>query len=126
MADQKVSQLTHLTNPSAEDLLYAVDDPNGTPTSKKLTIKNLFGNVRANTNISANLSVSGNRATVAANAYLTKTTVANTLVLTLGAAPASNNTTTEGWQQGQIRITNTHIYFAVGSTVIKRIALDSF
>ena len=48
MADKKVSQLASLASTTREDLLYVVDDPNGTPTSKKITIKNFFGAVPSN------------------------------------------------------------------------------
>ncbi len=39
MADKKVTQLASLTTTAAPDLLMIVDDPNGTPVSKKITIK---------------------------------------------------------------------------------------
>ena len=37
MADSKLTGLTALTEPADEDLLYTVDDPGGTPVSKKIT-----------------------------------------------------------------------------------------
>ena len=43
MADTKASALTELTTPALEDLLYIVDDPSGTPTSKRVTLANVFG-----------------------------------------------------------------------------------
>lgn len=42
MANQKVSQLVELTAPIRGDLLHAIDDPSGTPVSKKLTHENLL------------------------------------------------------------------------------------
>lgn len=42
MADQKVTALTELTTPAVEDLLCAVDDPSGSPITKKLTIGKLL------------------------------------------------------------------------------------
>jgi len=42
MADKKVSALSAITNLSQDDLLLVVDDPAGTPTSKKVTVGNLF------------------------------------------------------------------------------------
>ena len=45
MADKKVSQLTALTSPNDEDLLLLVDDPNGTPVNKKMTIQRLLNNL---------------------------------------------------------------------------------
>lgn len=37
MADAKLTALTAETNPTDDDLLYTVDDPAGSPTSKKIT-----------------------------------------------------------------------------------------
>lgn len=48
MADKKVSELTPLVNVSGDDLLLVVNDPNGTPSSRKVTVGNLFGNVASN------------------------------------------------------------------------------
>lgn len=42
MADQKTTALTELTDPLVTDIMMAVDDPSGTPESKKLTIDNLL------------------------------------------------------------------------------------
>ena len=39
MADAKVTSLTSLAAPSLDDILYVVDDPAGTPISKKATIE---------------------------------------------------------------------------------------
>lgn len=44
MADTKVTALTELTTPAGGDLLYIVDDPAGTPLSRKVTVTNLFAN----------------------------------------------------------------------------------
>ena len=43
MADQKATQLTELTTVADGDILYIVDDPGGTPVSKKITKVNLVG-----------------------------------------------------------------------------------
>jgi len=50
MADKalKISELTALTTISGDDLLVIVDDPSGTPTTKKVTVANLLGNSAAN------------------------------------------------------------------------------
>jgi len=42
MADEKITQLAALTTPATEDLLAIVDDPAGTPETKKITILNLL------------------------------------------------------------------------------------
>jgi hypothetical protein len=41
MADKKVTALDAVTTVAADDLLLIVDDPSGTPTSKKVTAANL-------------------------------------------------------------------------------------
>lgn len=41
MADQKISELTALTSATDDDLLAIVDDPAGTPVTKKITVANL-------------------------------------------------------------------------------------
>ena len=41
MADSKVSELTELTSVNDADLIPIVDDPSGTPTTKKITRANL-------------------------------------------------------------------------------------
>jgi hypothetical protein len=126
MADKKVTQLTALTTPTAPDLLLIVDDPNGTPVSKKITLKSLFGAVTSNTVFSANVTVSGNRVQLASNVNITKTLTANTVKITFGTTPGSNNATSVGMAVGEMRFTNTFLYIAVNATTIKRITLSTF
>lgn len=42
--DKKVSQLITLANVSSDDLLMVVNDPDGSPTSRKITVGAFFGN----------------------------------------------------------------------------------
>ena len=67
MADQKVSALSAITNLSTDDLLLVVNDPAGTPTSNKVTVGNLFGNVAVTTTFTANTIYTGTTATFSAN-----------------------------------------------------------
>ena len=41
MSNQKVTQLTELTTIDKDDITYIIDDPAGTPTSKKTTAQNI-------------------------------------------------------------------------------------
>jgi hypothetical protein len=45
MADAKITQLTELTTVADEDLLAIVDDPSGSPVTKKITRANLLAGV---------------------------------------------------------------------------------
>ena len=68
MADKKVTQLTALTVPTKDDVLLIIDDPLGSPISKKITVDNFFG---ATSPVSVNaisISASGT-STLSANTF---------------------------------------------------------
>lgn len=69
MADKKVTQLTALTTPANTDLLLVIDDPAGSPVSKKITIEDLFGATAQTTFTTINLVTTGNT-TLAANNFV--------------------------------------------------------
>lgn len=50
---KKVSQLTEITSATADDQILLVNDPAGTPSSRKLSIRNLFGNSTVNVAITS-------------------------------------------------------------------------
>jgi hypothetical protein len=89
--DKKVTDLTPLDNVTSDDLLLVVNDPNGNPTSRRVSFGGVFGNVNFNTAFTANVSVNGtdvfkgiNDKLQVANATALindKISVANTLVL---------------------------------------------
>lgn len=126
MADKKVSQLPSATTAASPDLLLIVTDPNGTPTSKQITVKKLFGAIPSNTVFSGSTLTVRARTTTTANVNVTKTLTANIVNITFGSTPASNNATTVGMAAGEMRFTNTYIYIAVNATTIKRVALSTF
>lgn len=47
MPDKKITQLDALTSVTADDVFLVVDDPAGTPTSKKVTAANLAASIAA-------------------------------------------------------------------------------
>jgi hypothetical protein len=47
MADKKITQLDAVTSVTSDDLFLIVDDPSGTPTSKKVTASNLAASIAA-------------------------------------------------------------------------------
>jgi len=56
MADKKVTQLTALTAPANNDLLLVVDDPSGSPISKKITVEDLLGSTTQLQVVAVNIS----------------------------------------------------------------------
>lgn len=59
MADQKITEFVALTTPATEDLLAIVDDPAGTPVTKKITIANLLSLFISNVVVQILTSASG-------------------------------------------------------------------
>lgn len=52
----KTTAMTELTTPAAADIIKIVDDPGGTPLSKKITLTNLFSLLQAGSSPSITLS----------------------------------------------------------------------
>jgi hypothetical protein len=73
MADKKVTQLTALTAPANTDLLLIIDDPAGSPVSKKITVEDLFGKTTGVTVGAVNLTATGTAALVADTLTLSST-----------------------------------------------------
>jgi len=82
MADKKVTQLTALTAPANTDLLLIIDDPSGSPVSKKIELEDLFGASAQTTFAIIDLNVTGNLTLGANNITLD---VANNFTITRGA-----------------------------------------
>jgi hypothetical protein len=82
MADKKVTQLTALTAPANTDLLLVIDDPAGSPISKKITIEDLFGKTSGLSVTTINLTSTGDT-TLAANNFIVDSTT--NITLTRGA-----------------------------------------
>jgi len=136
MADSKVSQLAAVTSPASSDLILIIDDPNGTPVSKKITIKNLFGNVPSNTVFEAtmtaqsNVTFTGTTANVTANLNSTGITTLNRLIVANDHITISNRQTpasnTAAGAQGEFAYDSGYMYVAVANNIWKRAALSSF
>jgi hypothetical protein len=69
MADKKVTQLTALTGVANTDLLLIVDDPAGTPVSKKVELEDIFGATSQTVFASMNISTTGDT-TLGANNFI--------------------------------------------------------
>lgn len=92
MTATKVSALTAATTVAANDLLYIVADPGGSPASKKVTKSNLLANV------TSNVYFSGNSVNISNNTYLTfsDSSVQNTAFTTSTASFNPQFTTNTG------------------------------
>lgn len=78
MADKKITQLTALTAPANTDLILVIDDPAGSPISKKITIEDLFGKTSGLSVTTINLTSTGDT-TLAANNFTIDATTNITL-----------------------------------------------
>jgi hypothetical protein len=83
MADRKVTELSAITNLSGDDLLLIVNDPAGTPSSRKITHRNFFANVvsdvthRGKVTTRANTFHYGTNMTIEANVNITSVLTVN-------------------------------------------------
>jgi len=78
---KKITELSALTAPAADDLLVIVDDVAGTPITKKVTVGNLLGNTSANVVIfnstPANSTITVKKGTILFDASYLYVAVAN-------------------------------------------------
>ena len=139
MADKKVTELAALTSPVSEDTLLIVDNPNGPPASKKITLKNLFGSVTSNvavtklSTLTGNVTINCSNTTISSNVNVTaaKGIKLTSGFITLGPTTtvSSNNATTvlgSGGLQGSLFYDSSFLYVAVSNTQVKRVALSAF
>lgn len=104
MADKKVTELDALTTLSADDLFMVVDDPAGSPSTKKVTAGSVFGDI----NFPAKIGTSGSLS-----------------LRTL--TPTSDNSVTQ-YPTGSIWFDQFYLYIVIDQTSngIKRIQLSEF
>lgn len=88
MADQKASALTADASPTTDDIVYVVNDPGGTPASRKVTLSNLRTLMEGNAALKANnLSDLASASTARTNLGLgtIATQAANSVAITGGS-----------------------------------------
>lgn len=136
MADKKITQLTALTAPANTDLILIVDDPSGTPVSKKVELGDIFGETAQTAFQKIDITASGNATVGGAIVKITPTTRFEVegladfnndeIRIRTAQTPASSNNTALGWSVGTIAWDANYLYIAVNSSTIKRVALDTF
>lgn len=136
MADKKTTELQTVSVPAGEDLLLIIDDPSGTPVTKKISLSGLVGNIPSNTVINASLTVS-NGTVLNGNSSFGNTVFTGTsnnfetgnLQLENGSTITSNNATTQfgsAGKAGTITWDSDYLYVATSDTEIKRVALSTW
>jgi hypothetical protein len=85
MADAKITSLTALTTPATVDLLAIIDDPGGTPLTKKITLANLLTLFLTNVTVQILTGASGT--------YTPTTGMKKALVIAVGGGGAGGDIT---------------------------------
>lgn len=137
MPSKKISELQTLSVPAGEDLLLIIDDPAGTPQSKKITLRSLISQFPSNTVFKGTSTFQGNVSIVSSNTYITAnvnvsgitkvnafTTANNKITITGSFTPA--NSTVTGYNTGTIAWDADYIYIRTSNTTFKRATLNSF
>lgn len=105
---KKVTELSALSVATADDLLYIVNDPGGTPASNKLTVKGFL-----ESNVSANSVIAGR-------------SQANSFTATYASTPANATAVPSGFAVGTIWSDGSYIYVVTGASAIKRSAISTW
>lgn len=112
MADKKVTQLSAITKLSGDDLLYVVNTPSTNPSSNKVTVNNLFGNVVVNTSISgtfetiADTTLGGSSVTITANTTVKGVNLIDALNNTYQIANADSRFVTFQYTEQYLQVSN--------------------
>lgn len=139
MADQKITQFTALASVTADDIFPVVNDPDGSPANRKISVLNLFKAIPSNTVVNgtftgnANNTLNGSNTVVSSNVNMTSVrpprVTAKGVTIMGKSTVTSNNATTQlgsGGMQGTLFWDENYIYVATSNTVVKRVALSLF
>jgi hypothetical protein len=93
MADKKVTQLTASTVATKDDLLLIIDDPLGSPVSKKITVDNFFGATSA-LNVNAISIIASGTTALSANTFTLTSNTQSTLTrgISINSSGADSDT----------------------------------
>jgi len=137
MPSKKISELQTLSVPAGEDLLLIIDDPSGSPQSKKITLRSLIAQLPSNTTFKGTTTMQGNVYVQSSNTYITANvnisgitkvnsfTTSNNKITIAGSFTPANSTVT-GYKTGTIAWDSSYLYIRTSNTTFKRTALSSF
>jgi len=138
MTDSTVTNLQAMVSLLGVDILHIVDDPSGTPTNKKITLNTFFGNVPANTVISATLTVganttlNGRTVAITANTDFTgdvhlrrSVNVVNTAIRIANTFTPGSNAISHGGK-GTMFWDESYLYMETANSTIRRIPWELF
>lgn len=91
MADKKITELSELTALSQDDLFVVVDDPNGTPVTKRITAANVLGGFSYVVNSAAATDSVGLKALVTSNVNATASATVRAGEFIVNATSTSGN-----------------------------------
>lgn len=134
----KITEYPSYSALTSSDLLLIVSNVNVDPASKKIKIKDFFGNISSNTSITSNFTLSGNF-TVSGNTYtVNSSSVAFNKIVTDNLKINSdgfiisqkstppNSGVSEPGTEGKISFDENYLYVKTSNNSIKRIELSSF
>lgn len=111
---KKVTDLDPLSAATADDLLYVVDDPGGTPASMKITVKGLMeSNATANLTANGSLVVSGKA-------------LVNVVTVAYSSTPGTSSAVPAGLGVGSMWSDGSYVYVVTGASALKRVAISTW
>ena len=113
----KITEMDEAVNVTSDDIFMVVNDPDGLPTNKQISVENLFANVSVNTHVQGTLS-SGNNVVFTSGNVTT-----SNLHITYDTTPISSSDLVT---KGKIWFDDNYLYVATANNQIKRVALENF
>lgn len=111
---KKVTELIPATAVTADDLMYVVNDPLGTPTSNSITVKHFM-----ESNVTANVAANG-------SLVVTQRALANAITIAYNATPVNSATVPAGFSNNTIWTDGSFIYVVTGTGQLKRTAIATW
>lgn len=138
MADERISDLSTITDISGTDLLLIIKDRVGqTKVSHKISLNEFFESIPANTTFAGDLTVEGNvylegdNLSISSNTNITGNMIVKSLEISSNGIIINNkltpaNNSVPAIDVGKFFYDENYLYVKVAEDTIKRVALSSF